>query len=179
MAAPRPVQDIPALHSVATLRYFLLEGRARLEPLRVLESRRVPWGRRVVTFCALGTSHAVLVEREGAALTELLTCASANLQARVVQQRTASSDWSMSCTIDGLRCDCRLSRFDLDGQEQLRGEFRPADRLVFGYGVEGGAEEPMTHIGWRIEDGRLSVETLHTYPHEGRGVRSESVFRVL
>ena len=177
--AGRLVQDISALHSVATLRYFLLAGRARLEPLRVLDSRRVAWGRATVTFCALGTSHAVLVERADAALTELLTCASGDLQARVVRQRAASADWSMSCTIDGLRCDCRLSRFDLDGRERLRGGFREADRLVFGYGAEGGIDEPMTHIGWRTEDRTLAVETLHTYPHEARGVRSESVFRIL
>ena len=175
----RPVPEIAPRHSVATLRYFLLEGRARLEPLRVFESRQVTWGRRAVTFCALGTSHAVLVEREGAALTELLTCASGDLEARVVRQRAASTDWSMACTIDGLRYDCRLSRVDLDGRDRLRGGFRSADRLVFGYGTEGDAEEAMTHIGWRTDDRTLSVETLHTYPHEGRGIRSESVFRIL
>ena len=177
--AGRLVQDISAAHSVATLRYFLLAGRPRLEPLRVLDSRRVRWGSGTVTFCALGTSHAVLVERAGAALTELLTCASGDLRARVVRQRAASSDWSLSCTIDGLRCDCRLARLDLDGRQRLRGGFRAADRLVFGYGAEGGSEEPMTHIGWRTEDRTLAVETLHTYPHEARGVRSESVFRIL
>lgn len=175
---PGPVSETARLHSVATLRYFLLEGRVRLEPLRVFESRRVAWGRRAVTFCALGTSHAVLVEREGAALTELLTCASGDLRARVIRQRAASADWSMSCAAGGLRYDCRLSRFDLHGGDRLRGVFRDADRLVLGYGSEGGFEEPVTHIGWRTDDRSLAVETLHTYPHEGRGVRSESVFRI-
>ena len=33
-----PVSETARLHSVATLRYFLLEGRVRLEPLRVFES---------------------------------------------------------------------------------------------------------------------------------------------
>ncbi len=174
-----PVPETWTPHSVATLRYFLLEGRPRLAPLRVLDSRRVPWGRRAVTFCALGTSHAVLVERDGAALTELLTCAAGDLQARVIRQMAAGSNWSLSCTVDGLRCDCRLSRFDLAGKERLRGGYADTDRLVFGYGVEGGSDEPMTHIGWRTGDRTLSVETLHTYPHEGRGVRSESVFRIL
>lgn len=37
----------------------------------------------------------------------------------------------------------------------------------------------MTRIGRRTGDRTLSVETLHAYPHEGRGVRSESVFRIL
>lgn len=176
--AVRPVPASPGTHSVATLRYFLIEGRVRLEPLRVFESRRVTWGDRAVTFHALGTSHAVLVEQGGAELAELLTCAPGDPQARVIRQRAASSDWSVSCTAGGLHYDCRLSGFDLDGAERLQGAFRDADRLLFGYGMEAGIEEPMTHIGWRAADRVLAVETLHTYPHEGRGVRSESVFRV-
>ena len=167
------------IHSAATLRYFLLEGHARLEPLRILDSRQVEWRGRVVTFCALGTSHAVLVELGDTALTELLTCAAGDLQARVLEHRAASSDCVISQTIDTLRYDCRLSPFELDGGDRLRGRFSSADQLTFTYGVDHGAEEPMTLIGWRTDDAVLSVETLHTYPREGRGVRSESVFQIL
>ena len=177
--AARPAHERPLLHSAARLRYFLIEGRARLEPLRVFDSRRAAWAGRQVTFYALGTSHAVLVELEDSALTELLTCASGDIGARVIEQRAAGSDWSISGTIDSLRYDCRLSRFALDGNALLRGAFAPEDRLVCSYRVEGGAEEPVTHIGWRTDEHTLTVETLHTYPHEGRGVRSKSVFRVL
>ena len=166
-----------AIHSAATLRYFLLEGRPRLEPLRVFHSRRVEWQGRVVTFCALGTSHAVLVELGDTALTELLTCAAGNLEARVLEQRAASSACVISRTIDTLRYDCRLLPFDLDGADRLRGAFSSADQITFTYGVDHGAGEPMTRIGWRADDATLVVETLHTYPHEGRGVRSESTFR--
>ena len=166
------------IHSAATLRYFLLEGHARLDPVRVFDSRRVEWRGRVVTLCALGTSHAVLVELGDTALTELLTCAGGDLRARVLEERAASSDCVISRTIDTLRYDCRLSPFELDGRDRLRGAFSSADQLTFTYGVDHGAEEPMTHIGWRTDDATLSVETLHTYPREGRGVRSESAFRV-
>lgn len=178
MPAP-PVPQTATLHRVAALRYFLLAGRPRLAPLRVLESRRMPWGRAEVTFCVLGTSHAVLVEREGARLTELLTCAPGNLGAQIVEQRAAGSDWSLCGAVAGLRCDCRLSGFDLDGRERLRGAFADADRLSFAYGAEAGVDEPLTLIGWRTRERTLAVETLHTYPHEGRGVRSESIFRLL
>jgi hypothetical protein len=174
--------SVPAtsvIHSAATLHYFLLEGRVRLEPLRVFDSRRVEWQRRVVTFCALGTSHAVLVELGDTALTELLTCAVGDLEARVLEQRAASADCVISRTIDTLRYDCRLSPFELDGGDRLRGAFSSADQLTFTYGVDHGAEAPMTRIGWRTDDATLSVETLHTYPHEGRGVRSESTFRLV
>ena len=167
------------IHSAATLRYFLLAGRARLEPLRVFDSRRVPWGNRVVTFCVLGTSHAVLVELGDTALTELLTCAAGDLEVHVLEQQVASSDFAISRTIDNLRYDCRLSPFELAGGDRLRGAFSSADRLTFTYGVDHGADGPMTHVGWRTHDATLVVETLHTYPHEGRGVRSESTFRIL
>lgn len=175
----RPASGHPLIHSAASLRYFLIEGRARLEPLRVFDSRRAAWAGHAVTFYALGTSHAVLVELEDIALTELLTCASGDIDARVIEQRAAGSDWSVSGRVDRLRYDCRLSRFALDGTNFLRGAFAPGDRLVFSYRVEGSPEEPVTHIGWRTDARTLAVETLHTYPHEGRGVRSESVFRIV
>lgn len=167
------------IHSAATLRYFLLEGHARLDPLRVFDSRRVEWRGRVVTLCALGTSHAVLVELGDRVLTELLACGVGDLQAEVLEQRAASSDCFISHTTDDLRYDCRLLPFDLAGGDRLRGAFSSAEQLTFKYGVEYGPEEPMTHIGWRTDDTTLMVETLHTYPHEGRGVRSESTFKVL
>ena len=167
------------IHSAATLRYFLLEGRPRLEPLRVFDSRRVEWQGRVVTFCVLGTSHAVLVELGDTVLTELLTCAAGDLEAHVLEQRATSSDCLISRTIATLRYDCRLSPFELAGGDRLRGAFSSADQLTFKYGVDHGADEPMTHIAWRTDDATLVVETLHTYPHEGRGVRSASTFRVL
>ncbi len=131
-----------------------------------------------MTFFALGTSHAVLVEQDDIALTELLTCAAGDLEAHVLEQRTVGSDCDISRAIDGLWYECQLSPFGLDADDGLRGEFSEAEQLIVKYGVDHGAEEPMTRIGWRIEDAMLSVETLHTYPHEGRGVRSESTFRL-
>ena len=166
------------IQSAATLRYFLLEGRARLEPLRVFDSRRVEWQGGVVTFCVLGTSHAVLVELRDTALTELLTCAARDLEAPVLDQRAVRSASAIARTIDQLHYDCRLSPFELDGDDRLCGAFATADQLAFTYDVDLGSEEPMTHIGWRADDATLVVETLHTYPHEGRGIRSESTFRV-
>ena len=51
---------------------------------------------------------------------------------------------------------------------QLHGDFRTADRLVFGYGIEGGIEEPMTHIGWRTENRTLAVESRRMDDGPGR-----------
>ena len=133
----------------------------------------------MVTFFVLGTSHAVLLESGDTALTELLTCAAGDLEARVLEERTASSGSVVARTIDNLQYDCRLSPFALDEDDRLHGVFSSADQLSFKYAVDHGAEEPMTHIGWRVDEATLVVETLHTYPVEGRGVRSESTFRIL
>ena len=119
----------------------------------------------------------MLVEQGDAVLTELLTCAAGDLQAQVLEQRPAGSDWSVSRTIDSLSYACRLSPFELAGGERLRGAFSRADRLAFAYGVADGSEQPMTLIGWREDGITLVVETLHTYPQEGRGVRTESTFQ--
>ncbi len=167
------------IHSAATLRYFLLEGHVRLEPLRVFDSRQVQWSDRVVTFFVLGTSHAMRVERGDTTLTELLTCAKSDLEARVLEHRDASPDWSFACEVHGLEYECGLSSFELLGSGQLRGEFRPTDQLTVTYGAGQDAPAPMTSVAWRMDDATLSVETLHTYPQEGRGVRSHSTFRTL
>ena len=121
----------------------------------------------------------MLLEIGDTALTELLTCAAGDLKAPVLEERAASSGCVVARTIDSLQYDCRLSPFALDGDDRLHGAFSSADQLSFKYAVDHGAEEPMTHIGWRAGEATLVVETLHTYPVEGRGVRSESTFRVL
>ena len=166
------------LHSTSTLRYLLLSGRARLEPLRIFESRRVKWLDHWVTFYALGTSHAILLEYGDAALTELLTCAPTTVQAHVLEQGAANLPWTVSRTFDNLSYRCRLTPFELGGGDRLQGAFPSEDQITFKYHVEGELEEPITHIGWRGGESTLTVETVHTYPHEGKGVRSNSIFEI-
>jgi hypothetical protein len=132
----------------------------------------------MVTFYVLGTSHAVLVEQDDTALTELLTCAAGDIGGQALEQRAATSDSRIVHTFAHLRYHCRLSPIELNGADRLRGDFASADQLTVNYKAAHGAAEPMTHIGWRIAEAALLVETLHTYPHEGRGIRSESTFRL-
>ena len=166
------------IHSTATLRYLLVSGRARLEPLRIFESRRVQWLDQWVTFYALGTSHAIMLEYGDAALTELLTCAPTAVQADVIEQSAANVPSAVSRTFDGLRYRCRLTPFALSGDVGLPVGFPRGDQITCTYRVEGGREEPFTHIGWHRGESTLSVETVHTYPHEGQGVRSASTFEL-
>ena len=73
---------------------------------------------------------------------------------------------------------CRLTPFALCGRDRLQDTFPSEDQITFKYHVEGELEEPITHIGWRGGESTLSVETVHTYPHEGQGVRSNSTFEI-
>ena len=166
------------VHSTSTLRYLLLRGRARVDPLRIFEFRRVKWLDYRVTFYALGTSHAILLEYGGTALTELLTCAPIAVQAHVLEQGAANFPRTVSRTFDNLSYRCRLTPFELCGRVQLQGTFPSEDQITFKYHVGGELEEPITHIGWRGGESTLSVETVHTYPHERQGVRSNSIFEI-
>ncbi len=166
------------IHSATTLRYLLLTGRTRLEPLRIFERRRVTWLDHRVTFYALGTSHAIRFEYGDIALTELLTCVPTAVQGHVLEHGGERVPYSVSRTFDNLSYRCRLTPFILSGRDGLQGAFSCEDQLTFNYRVEGDLEEPITHIGWSGRESTLSVETVHTYPHEGRGVRSKSTFEI-
>ena len=167
-----------AIHSASILRYLLLSGRTPLEPLRIFECRRVKWLDHWVTFYALGTSHAICFEYGNTALTELLTCVPTAVQGHVLEHGGEHFPHTVSRTFDTVSYRCRLTRFDLCGGDGLEGEFSKEDRITFKYDVEGKLEEPITHIGWRGRQNTLSVETVHTYPHEGQGVRSQSTFKI-
>ena len=164
------------IHSASTLRFLLVDGRVRLEPLRILDRRRVKWLDHRVTFYALGTSHAILLEYGDTALTELLTCVPTAVQAHILEQGGAHLPYTVSRTFDSLSYRCRLTPFELCGRDGLQSEFSSEDRISVTYHAEGELEKPITHIGWRGGDSTLSVETVHTYPNEGQGVRSESTF---
>ena len=86
--------------------------------------------------------------------------------------------YTASRTFDNLSYRCRLTPFDLCGRDGLQGPFSREDQITFKYHVEGDLEEPVTHIGWRGRENTLSVETVHTYPHEEQGVRSKSTFEI-
>ena len=167
-----------AIHSASTLRYLLVSGRTPLEPLRIFECRRVKWLDHWVTFYALGTSHAICFEYGDTALTELLTCVPTAVQGHVLEHGGEQFPHTVSRTFDTVSYSCRLTRFDLCGGDGLEDAFSKENRITFKYDVEGKLEEPITHIGWRGRQNTLSVETVHTYPHEGQGVRSQSTFKI-
>ena len=163
-------------HSAATLCYRLLEGPASLAPLRVLAARRVDWREWRVTFTVLGASHAVSFQAGERQLVELLTCAPPATASPVLMERGADLPGQICVVTQGLLCRVSLSMFSLEGGDGLRGAFAAADQLAVPYPAAASGGEPFTRIGWRIAGRRLEVETVHTYPEEGQGVRSESRF---
>src|SRR5690242_6846308 len=116
-------------YRAADLIYRLLDGPARLEPLRVLETRALAWRGWRVTFCALGASHAVCLEREGAQVTELLTCAPPAGAFQPLVESAALSEQSLCVTAHGLDCRVCLIPFDLAEGETLQGAYDPVRRL--------------------------------------------------
>jgi hypothetical protein len=170
-------------HGTADLRYRLLRGPTDLAPLRVLACRSFAWAGWEVRAVILGASHAVVFRRGSEERAELLTClppplngeTDALLTLAVPPDMNASeaalpSDWLP----DGATGAVRLSRFPLDGGDSLRGDFAPGSTLSFDFPVIAGATTPRTRVGWRADGAALFVETVHTYPEEQWGVRSET-----
>jgi uncharacterized protein DUF2617 len=166
------------IHSTSTLRYRLLDGPARLEPLRVLQARSAMWRGWSVTFCVLGASHAVCLLKGGRQLFELLACAAPSGAARALAELAADRPGEVCVEAHGLICHARLTLFPLRKGDALRGDFAAADQLAVAYPTSGEGETPWTRVGWRAEGARLAIETVHTYPEEERGVRSESRFEL-
>jgi hypothetical protein len=166
------------IYSASTLRYRLLDGPARLEPLRVLDARTVYWCTWHVSFSVLAASHAVLLWQGDRQLIELLACALPTGGARSLVELAADQPAQICVAAHGLICSVRLMPFPLGEGDRLRGDFAAADRLAVAYPACPDARPPLTRIGWQVWGRRLSIETVHTYPEEEQGVRSESRFEL-
>ena len=164
--------------SSSALRYRLLEGPVRLEPLRVLDSRAVEWQGWHVTFSILGASHATSLKSDGQGLTELLTCAPPATDVRVLAEMAVAMGGEQCVAAAGLICRVRLSAFLLHEGEALRGSYAADSRLTVSFPRTAPGSIPRTHVGWRVAGQCLAVETVHTYPEEERGIRSESLFTI-
>ena len=164
-------------YGMAARRYRLLAGPVDLAPLRVLSSRCVQWRGWRVTFCVLGASHAVCLERGANRLTELLACAPADSAGAPLALRDADAQTALCLRAEGLVCDIQWAPFALSEETDRLAESAPESRLEVAYPASADVPTPYTRIGWRTTPEALCVETVHTYPEEGRGVRSRTVFR--
>jgi hypothetical protein len=163
-------------HRVTSLRYRLITGPTLLEPLRVLAERVIDVHSWRVSIFALGASHAIRMERGDALVTELLTCAPPAGGDALLLDEPGYVENLFETEVGGFKCGVCLTPFSLEEGDDLEGGFGPAERLEVAYAAPPGSPTPVTRVGWRLRPGGFAVETVHTYPEEGRGVRSRSRF---
>jgi hypothetical protein len=167
-------------HRADELCFLLVRGRADLHRLRIFNSREIVWRGRRTVFYILGTSHAVSVEgRSQVEVLELLSCSPVAGAHEVLATSRVDTPYSVSTTVDDLRYECDVTPFALDGwTDRFAHTFPVSDHLRFAYGSLSGGSAPLTCVGWRANE-ELRVETVHTYPEEGRGVRSQSRIAII
>jgi hypothetical protein len=177
LPAPFPLGRFRAtVHRVSDLRFALLENTSTLGTVRVLASREARWNADFVCFHVLAVSHAVVIRRERP-LTELLTCGDYSPGVQPLARVQITAPYELSTRVGCIAYRCRLEPFSLVLGDDLIGGFSPEQRMdVFFPGDD--VKAPVTRIGWRIEPAYLTVETVHSYPEENVGVRSQSRFEL-
>lgn len=168
--------------SVEGLRFQLVAGEVCVAPLRVLAFCEKAWRGGNVTFFVLGASHAVQITVGNVSVTEMLTCGAVESQReRLLLESGATSPTSLEGEIPGLRFAVEIYPFALAEGDELRGNFDNRDILTLAYPPICSPTDasPVTRLGWQIEGEELRVETVHTYPEEGRGARTRSVYTLL
>ena len=161
--------------SALQLSYRLQAGQTDLRPLRVLASRELTWGSWGVRIHVLGASHAVEFRRGDDCVTELLTCVRPIFTQTPLIGMQADTPGHGCARAFGLTCRVRLAPFCLLDGDALTARFANECRLDVNFPCAGGGA-PVTRVGWRRTGPCLTIETVHSYPEEGCGVRSVSVF---
>jgi hypothetical protein len=175
---PRGSANIVAAvhHRADQLHFLLLRGEVNLTPLCIFASRQIAWRGRRVDFFVLGASHAVCVETQGkVAVFEILSCRPVTGANHVLAAAQLTVPRTVSAVFDDLTYECELSPFPLDGwTDSFTTTYASEDQLRFAYdSAHQGSWAPLTCVAWRA--GRdLVIETVHTYPQEGLGIRSRS-----
>jgi hypothetical protein len=141
----------------------------------VLTSRSFRWSGRDVTVFILGASHAVRIERGGDAVTELLSCAPVKADESVLREAAVDEPEPICACLYGLAIQSCISLTEISrSPAALRMDC--SGSLSRAYPNRADGPSPLTQVGWRIDGDRLCVETLHTYPEEGRMVRTTTIF---
>jgi hypothetical protein len=164
--------------SASQLNYKLLTGQTDLRPLRILATQELTWKDWQVSIYVLGVSHAISFQQGGRRITELLTCSTVEPDRKPTLALSADRAGEMCAAIHGLVCRVRLQPISLEEGDHLEGAYDDSERLEVAFPDIGAGVSPVTRIGWKARGGTLTVETVHSYPEEGRGVRSWSRFEI-
>ena len=150
----------------AALRYRLLQGAADVTPLRILATERFAWRGWQATAYVLGASHALCLERDGLALTELFTCAPAPEEPQALLALDTAG--CAELVAGNLAIRVRVWRQGLG--HRLTGAILT---VPFPIGPAGIA--PETQLAWN-PGSSLRITTVHTYPEENTTVWTETTF---
>ena len=165
-------------HRIANLCYQLVQGRVCLEPLRILARREIVWKDWRVTFHVLGASHAVTLEKGDICITELFTCAPVTTAVPVLAQSEGKLPMRLCPDVRGFDCRVKLERFALVVEDALRLDAPQANTLTVEFPHTSGDIAPITRLNWKITGSVLRINTIHTYPEEHAGARSETVLQI-
>lgn len=163
--------------SASQLFYCLIDGPVDLNPLRVLKTREAEWASWSVRLHVLGASHAIEFRRDAECVTELLTCLRHATAPAPLLGLQSDVQCSACATIRGLCCRVTLTPFSLLDGDALLASYCDQQRLDVAFPFEGPQTAAVTRIGWHNAGADFVVETVHSYPEEGLGVRSLTMFR--
>ena len=167
------------IYRAAELRYFLIAGETSwLESLRIIDSRQRSWADRELTLYALGASHAVSIRHRDLRVTELLSCRDTFRKNQCLAEMAAADPFDLTTVVGDMRYRFRLTLHTLQGEDALLGHYPDEDQMTVAYPRQREFAAPVTRIGWLIGPSVLRLETLHTYPEEGAGIRTESVIEI-
>lgn len=173
-----PVFQNVSTQSISLLRYRLITALPGLEPLQILRRREFDWHGGHVVACVLGASHAVSWQSREDCFTEMLTChAGSDSTACAIAECSADFPAEVQAMTAALRCRIQISPFALTTERSaLEGCYDAEHSLCHVFPSANSGEPPLTCLGWLAAPERLTIETLHTYPETGQGVRSFSIF---
>ena len=165
-------------HRIENLCYQLVQGRVCLEPLRILARREMVWNGWRVAFHVLGASHAIIIEQDDICITELFTCAPVTTAVPVLSRSEGMLPVTLCPDVPGFGCRVSLERFALVTGDALRLDAPQANALTVKFPHASGSIAPITRVSWKRTKNILRIETIHTYPEEHSGVRSETVLQI-
>jgi len=95
----------------------------------------------------------------------------------VLAECAAGHPVTMQAVSKTIRCRIQLTPFALTPDSMaLEGHYDERHCLIHAFPAEATGLPPLTCLGWQAVPERMTIETLHTYPETGEGVRSRSVF---
>ncbi len=179
MVRPAPPLSYVEQRSVDVC-YYLLEGVAPRQLLRVLDERTVQLAHGRLTLAIIGSSHFLEIAAGNAALCELLACPTIAMAGlRCSYRLSGGTDWSHRYHAGGFTYGFDLWQERI-GRRQFLAESRrltePGEhRLHYSFPKSRGADGAVTCLDWQIEGCVATVATYHTFPGELSVVRTRSV----